>query len=160
MNSTGVDSNNVVMTESNGDVVLGPDSVDIWPVEMDPVAGNPSPVSLEEKPGLGAVDRGEDVNLKEERLVEDCVEEQPLEEKHNCERLSPQSPLEGAESDPAVLETIFIAPLDGSQAELRTRVIKEVRKPGRSEYERCIMLGYIHCFYTNLLKFDVILGTI
>uniref|UniRef100_A0A4W6FRD5 Integrator complex subunit 6 like n=1 Tax=Lates calcarifer TaxID=8187 RepID=A0A4W6FRD5_LATCA len=38
---------------------------------------------------------------------------QPLEEKHNCEH--------------------------GSQAELRTRVIKEVRKPGRSEYELAIL---------------------
>uniref|UniRef100_A0A665WSJ0 Integrator complex subunit 6 like n=1 Tax=Echeneis naucrates TaxID=173247 RepID=A0A665WSJ0_ECHNA len=57
---------------------------------------------------------------------------QPLEEKHNCERLSPQSQLEAPESNPAELETIFIAPLDRSQAELRTRVIKEVRKPGRN----------------------------
>uniref|UniRef100_A0A7N6BGU9 VWFA domain-containing protein n=1 Tax=Anabas testudineus TaxID=64144 RepID=A0A7N6BGU9_ANATE len=75
----------------------------------------------------------------DERLVEDHVVEQPLEEKHNCERLSPQSPLEDTESDPAVLETIFIAPLDGSQAELRTRVIKEVRKPGRN-YEAILRL--------------------
>lgn len=143
MTSIGVDSNNVSVTESNGDVVVGPDSAEIWPVEMEPAAGNPTSLSLEDKAGLGAVDQGEDANTTEERLVEDHVVEQPLEEKHNCERLSPQSPLEDTESDPAVLETIFIAPLDGSQAELRTRVIKEVRKPGRSEYEprsvlRCI----------------------
>uniref|UniRef100_A0A4W6FR03 Integrator complex subunit 6 like n=1 Tax=Lates calcarifer TaxID=8187 RepID=A0A4W6FR03_LATCA len=63
---------------------------------------------------------------------QNLIKPQPLEEKHNCERLSPQSQLEGSEADPAGLETIFIAPLDGSQAELRTRVIKEVRKPGRN----------------------------
>lgn len=53
--------------------------------------------------------------------------------KPNCERLSPQSLLDGPEDEPAPLNTIFIDPLDGSQAELRGRVIKEVRKPGRSE---------------------------
>ncbi|XP_040904341.1 integrator complex subunit 6 [Toxotes jaculatrix] len=135
----GVDGNNLVVPESNGDGVLGPESGDIWPTEMDPVAGNPSSLTLEEKTGVGAVDRGEDVNMTEERLVEDCLDEQPLEEKHNCERLSPQSQLEASEVDPAVLETIFIAPLDGSQAELRTRVIKEVRKPGRN-YEAILSL--------------------
>lgn len=141
MTLTGVDSNSIVVTESNGDVAVGPDSVEIWPVEMDPLAGNPSPLSLEEKPELGPVDQGEDVNFTEETLEEDHAEEQPLEEKPNCERLSPQCPLEESEeSDPASLETIFIAPLDGNQAELRTRVIKEVRKPGRSEYKQCSVL--------------------
>lgn len=133
---TGVDGNNMVVTESNGDGVLGPESVEIWPTEMDAEAGNPPSLSLEEKAALGAADHGEDINMTEERLVEDRLEEQqPPEEKHNCDRLSPQSQLEGTEADPAVLETIFIAPLDGSQAELRSRVIKEVRKPGRSESE-------------------------
>lgn len=147
----------MVVTESNGDVVLGPDSAEIWPVEIDPAAGNPASLSLEDKAELGAVDLGEDVKMTVERLVEDRAVE--LEEKPNCERLSPQSPLEDSESDPAVLGTLFIAPLDGSQAELRTRVIKEVRKPGRSEYEQCSVLRYIH-FYSNLLKLDVILGMI
>lgn len=130
-----MDGNNATVPESNGDGVLGPELGEMWPAEMDPAAGNPSSLTLEEKAGVVAVDRGEDINMTEERLVEDCLDEQPLEEKHNCERLSPQSQLEGSEADPAGLETIFIAPLDGSQAELRTRVIKEVRKPGRSEYE-------------------------
>uniref|UniRef100_A0A3Q3WDM8 VWFA domain-containing protein n=1 Tax=Mola mola TaxID=94237 RepID=A0A3Q3WDM8_MOLML len=65
--------------------------------------------------------------------------EQPLKEKNNCDRLSPQSQLEGSDADPAMPETIFIAPLDGSQAELRSRVIKEVRKPGRN-YEPILRL--------------------
>ncbi len=139
---TGVDGNNMVVTESNGDGVLEPESVEIWPAEMDAETGNPPSLSLEEKAGLEAADRGEDINMTEERLVEDSLDEQPPEEKHNCDRLSPQSQLEGTEADPAVLETIFIAPLDGSQAELRSRVIKEVRKPGRSESEpvQCITL--------------------
>uniref|UniRef100_A0A7N8XLK5 Integrator complex subunit 6 like n=1 Tax=Mastacembelus armatus TaxID=205130 RepID=A0A7N8XLK5_9TELE len=116
----------------NGDGVLGADLGEIWPTEMDPVLGNPSPLSLEEKARLGAVDPGEDVSMTEERLVEDRLDEQPLEEKHTCDRLSPQSQLEDTEPEPAAPETIFIAPLDGSQAELRTRVIKEVRKPGQT----------------------------
>lgn len=127
---TGVDSNNMVVTESNGDGVLGPESGEIWPAELDTVAENQTSLSLEDNAGLG-----EDVNMMEEKLVEDDVDEQPLEEKHNCERLSPQSLLEDPEADPTVLETIYIAPLDGSQAELRSRVIKEVRKPGRSVYK-------------------------
>ncbi|XP_071313937.1 integrator complex subunit 6 [Trachinotus anak] len=135
----GVEGNNVVVPESNGDGVLGPESGEVWPAEMDPVAENPSSLTLEEKAGVGAVDQEEDINMTEERLAEDCLDEQPLEEKHNCERLSPQSQLEGPEADPAAVETIFIAPLDGSQAELRTRVMKEVRKPGRN-YEAILSL--------------------
>uniref|UniRef100_A0A4W6FRE5 Integrator complex subunit 6 like n=1 Tax=Lates calcarifer TaxID=8187 RepID=A0A4W6FRE5_LATCA len=81
-----MDGNNATVPESNGDGVLGPELGEMWPAEMDPAAGNPSSLTLEEKAG-----------------------------------------------------TIFIAPLDGSQAELRTRVIKEVRKPGRSEYELAIL---------------------
>uniref|UniRef100_A0A669CC63 Integrator complex subunit 6 like n=1 Tax=Oreochromis niloticus TaxID=8128 RepID=A0A669CC63_ORENI len=118
----------------NGDSALGLDSGEIWPAEMETEAGNPSSPSLEEKVGTGAAVRGEDLGTMEERLVEDHLNEQPLEEKHNCDRLSPQSQLDGADAEPAVPEIIFIAPLDGNLAELRTRVIKEVRKPGRSEY--------------------------
>lgn len=132
---SGVDVNNMVATESNGDGVLGPVSGEMWPAELDTVVGNPSSLNLEEKDGLGAVDEGEDTNTSGERLEEDHLVEQLLKEKHNCDRLSPQSQLEGTESDPAMLETLFIAPLDGSQAELRGRVIKEVRRPGRSKYK-------------------------
>ncbi|XP_030000978.1 integrator complex subunit 6 [Sphaeramia orbicularis] len=135
----GVEGNNALVPESNGDGVLGHESGENWPSEMDTVVGNLTSESLEEKAGLGAADPGEDINMMEERLVEDHLDEQLLEEKTNCERLSPQSHLETADPDPGVLETIFIAPLDGSQAELRTRVIKEVRKPGRN-YEAILGL--------------------
>ncbi|XP_019967153.2 integrator complex subunit 6 [Paralichthys olivaceus] len=132
-----VDGNNLVVPESNGDGGLGPESGEIWPTELDPVVGNSPSLTLEEKSRVShpePADQEEDINLAEERLVEDCLDEQPLEDKHNCERLSPQSEFEDTDPDPdpAVLDTIFIAPLDGSQAELRTRVIKEVRKPGRN----------------------------
>ncbi|TMS17651.1 Integrator complex subunit 6 [Larimichthys crocea] len=95
----GVDGNNVVVTESNGDGVLGPESVEIWPAELDTVAGTPSSLSLEEKDGMVAADQGEDINMVEERLVEDHLDEQQLEEKLNCDRLSPQSQLECADVD-------------------------------------------------------------
>ncbi|XP_035017213.2 integrator complex subunit 6 [Hippoglossus stenolepis] len=148
----GVDGNNLVVPESNGDGGLGPESGEIWPTELDPVVVNSPSLTLEEKSRVVAADQEEDIDLAEERiveerlveeklveeklveerLVEDCLDEQPLEDKHNCEQLSPQSELDDSDDDPAMLETIFIAPLDGSQAELRTRVIKEVRKPGRN----------------------------
>ncbi|XP_062281339.1 integrator complex subunit 6 [Scomber scombrus] len=144
----GVDSNNAVVTESNGDRALGPDSGEIWPAEMDAAPPeNASLLSLEEKVGLEAADPvEEEVDVTEERLEEEHPNEQPLEEKLNFERLSPQSQLESdegeaeAEADPfESSETIFIAPLDGSHAELRSQVIKEVRKPGRN-YEAILGL--------------------
>ncbi|XP_047440886.1 integrator complex subunit 6 [Mugil cephalus] len=136
----GVDGNSLVVAESNGNSVLGLDSGEIWPAEMDNETESPSPLSLEEKAGTGETDQAEeDIDMTEERLEEDPLEEQPLEEKHNCDRLSPQSQFDDIEADPAVLETIFIAPLDGNQAELRTRMIKEVRKPGRN-YEAILRL--------------------
>ncbi|XP_063732477.1 integrator complex subunit 6 isoform X2 [Eleginops maclovinus] len=73
--------------------------------------------------------------LAEDRLAEDRLEEDSLDEeveRHNCDRLSPQSQMEDPEADPASLEPIFISPLDGSQAELKSQIIKEVRKPGRN----------------------------
>ncbi|XP_029917996.1 integrator complex subunit 6 [Myripristis murdjan] len=138
----GVDGNSVMVSESNGEGVLGPDSGDSWPTEVDAVAGSPAPLSLGERVGLGAADQAEDICVIEERLSEDGLDERPVEEKHNCEQLSPPSQegaSEGAGADPAMPETIFIPPLDGSQAELRTRVIKEVRKPGRN-YEAIFRL--------------------
>lgn len=133
----GVDGINMVVPESNGDGVLGPESVEIWSAEPDTVAaGTPPSLNLEEK----TADRGEDTSMTEERLVEDHLDQQLLEPKHNCERLSPQRQPNSPEAvDPAALQTIFIAPLDGSQAELRSQVIKEVRKPGRN-YEAILRL--------------------
>nr|XP_057918824.1 integrator complex subunit 6 isoform X2 [Doryrhamphus excisus] len=124
---------NVAVIESNGDGVPGLETGDKWPGEMDLIAGCQSSLNLEAKATPGAMDREEDTKMNEEKaLVEDGQEEQPLEERYNCEGLSPQSQTESTDADPAVLETIFIPPLDGTQAELRTRVIKEVRKPGRN----------------------------
>lgn len=155
-----MDGNNAVVTESNGDRALGPDSGEIWPAEMDASPENASSLSLEEKAGLGAADPvEEEVDVIEEKLEEDHLNDQLLEEKLNFERLSPQSQLEGdeaeaeAEADPdASNEAIFIAPLDGSHAELRSRVIKEVRKPGRSEYEevQCEVNHMLGTAETNL----------
>ncbi|XP_069552865.1 integrator complex subunit 6 isoform X2 [Brachyistius frenatus] len=135
----GVDDISMVVPESNGDSVLGLDSGDMWPAEMDTEPESPSSLSVEEKAGTGAAVKGEDISVTEERPVEDHLDEQPPEEKHNCDRLSPQSQLEVPEADPAEDDTVFIAPLDGNQAELRTRIIKEVRKPGRN-YEAIIQL--------------------
>lgn len=151
--------NNMVITESNGDGILGPELEEMWPPELDTVAENPSSLGPEEKAGLEAADQGEDFNMTVERVEEDCLFEHPLKEKHNYERLSPQSQLEGTETDPPMLETIYIAPLDGSQVELRARVIKEVRKPGRSKFKlvfyitRCLFLyspAGVICFINNI----------
>lgn len=126
-------------TESNGDGALEPELGDIWPAEMDTVADSPPPPSSEEKAGLAAADPGEGVYVTEVAVVDNGIEErtpeeeEEEEEQRNCDRMSPQSQLEDSDADPAPLETIFIAPLDGSHAELRSQVIKEVRKPGRSE---------------------------
>lgn len=125
----GVDSSTVVMTESNGDSGLGLDPAEMWPADMDIEATSQSPLILEEK--VAAVQE-EDAVVTEEQPVGDHLDEQLLEEKHNCDRLSPQSQADSTEAEPSELETIFITPLDGNQAELRTRVIKEVRKPGRN----------------------------
>ncbi|XP_061690912.1 integrator complex subunit 6 isoform X2 [Syngnathoides biaculeatus] len=123
----------LVVTESNGDGVLGPESGENWPGEADPVVGSQAPLSLQGKATPEAVDRREETIMAEEKpAVRDGLEEHSPEDRYNCERLSPQSQLESSDTEPAVLETIFIPPLDGSQAELRTRVIKEVRKPGRN----------------------------
>lgn len=121
VSSSGV-VNNTVVTESNGDGVPELDSDKLWPTEAE--ATSPSSLSLEEKFGAE-----EDVSPEEDTEVEDHLEEL-LEDKHSCE--SPESEVDSS-AEPAELEAIFIAPLDGCQAELRGRVIKEVRKPGRSE---------------------------
>lgn len=126
----------MLVTDSNGEGGVGPESEDGWPAEVDAVGGSPASLSLEDRAGLCTADGGEDSGMMEDRLVEDGLDERPVVGKQNCERLSPPSQegaLEGTEADPVMPETIVIAPLDGSNAELRSRVIKEVRKPGRSE---------------------------
>ncbi|XP_077589675.1 integrator complex subunit 6 isoform X2 [Stigmatopora nigra] len=123
----------VVVTDSNGDGGLVPDSGDNWPSEVDSVGGIQPSLNSAGKATPEVVDEGEeDIHLSQEKAMdEDGQEEHSPEEIFNCEGLSPQSNMDCADTEPAELETLFIAPLDGSQAELRTRVIKEVRKPGR-----------------------------
>uniref|UniRef100_A0A8C7D9D0 Integrator complex subunit 6 like n=1 Tax=Oncorhynchus kisutch TaxID=8019 RepID=A0A8C7D9D0_ONCKI len=79
---------------------------------------------------------GEDSGVEEDRLGEGGLDERHPSERQqqSCEG-DPEGELEGDENgaDQAEPEAVTIAPLDGSNAELRTRVIKEVRKPGRSE---------------------------
>ena len=131
--SPGGDATNVAVTESNGDSISEHESGEMWPPEMDTDAGSPASVTSEEKDVSVSIVPEDEISTAEDRLVADHLEEQPLEKKNNCEGLSPRSELDDTEADPVALETIFIAPLDGSQAELRSRVIKEVRRPGRSE---------------------------
>lgn len=123
----------MALTESNGDCVLGLDSGEMWPGETDAEVLCPCPLMLEDKTGLAEPFQAEEASAAEDE--DHLEEEQTTEERHNCDRLSPQSELDGSEDDFATLHTIYITPLDGCQAELRSRVIKEVRKPGRSEYK-------------------------
>uniref|UniRef100_A0A3Q2PN48 Integrator complex subunit 6 like n=1 Tax=Fundulus heteroclitus TaxID=8078 RepID=A0A3Q2PN48_FUNHE len=128
----GTEGRDVVVTESNGDGGLGLDPGEIWPTEADADAVSPSSLVLEDKAGIVTSYEEEESALVEDALVEDHLEEQMMEDRHNCDRLSPQSELDGTEEDLGALNTIYIAPLDGCHAELRSRVIKEVRKPGRN----------------------------
>ncbi|CAB1336926.1 unnamed protein product [Coregonus sp. 'balchen'] len=146
--------NSVLGTESNGESGLGPESGDSWPGGvMDGVGGGTAGLILEERegerPGMCAEmgDSGEDSGVEDDRLGEDGLDERPPSERQqqNFEGgLSPpdqEGELEGDGdgADQAEPEAVTIAPLDGSNAELRTRVIKEVRKPGRN-YETIFRL--------------------
>ncbi|KAK7899481.1 hypothetical protein WMY93_020334 [Mugilogobius chulae] len=90
------------------------------------------------EPGSVVVEPEPESGESEERTDDEGFEE-PLKEKYNCDRLSPQSSSGSSETEPETLQTVYIPPLDGTQAELRTRVIKEVRKPGRN-YEAIMRL--------------------
>ncbi|TWW55832.1 integrator complex subunit 6 isoform X1 [Takifugu flavidus] len=133
------DGNDMVVMESNGGLSLEAESGDNWPAKADIVSKHSSSPNAEQKAGLGAAEPEGGVNPAWERLEEVHLGQQLLKETHNCEELSPENHLEGTEPDPETANTIFIAPLDGSQAELRSRVIKEVRKPGRN-YEPIVRL--------------------
>ncbi|XP_053735331.1 integrator complex subunit 6 isoform X2 [Synchiropus splendidus] len=114
-----------VAMESNGDGPVGPESGEAWPSQMD--AERPS------LPEGKAADGGEEASLSEERPVAEDHPAEPQLDNNSYDRLSPRGQLEGsADARPPELEPIFIARLDGSQAELRTRLLKEVRKPGRN----------------------------
>lgn len=94
---------------------------------------------LEDRTGMVAGEGGEDRAGLEDRVEEDGLDVGPLSRPGNFEELSPPGH-QGAMDDPggdlAVARMVVVLPLEGSNAELRARVIKEVRKPGRSEYPR------------------------
>ncbi|XP_059377427.1 integrator complex subunit 6-like isoform X3 [Carassius carassius] len=128
----GAEGNIVGDTESNGERAPGGEAGDGWPGGVDEEGGEPAPVE----------DRGEEgtPDSEEEGIgLENCLDERPSDLTQNCEDLSPpgQEDLEGNGGD--TLGTIVMIPLEGSNAELRTRVIKEVRKPGRN-YEAIFRL--------------------
>ncbi|XP_076148589.1 integrator complex subunit 6 [Alosa pseudoharengus] len=134
----GVEENSVLGTESNGDRGPGTEANDGWPGGVD---GSPAGISLDERGGGGLSDSGEDQSGMDECLSEDGLDERPLDRQQNCEGLSPPSQEgvtdgNGGESTPG---TVIMIPLEGSNAELRSRVIKEVRKPGRN-YETIFRL--------------------
>lgn len=122
--------------ESNGEV--GPELGEVWPNETDSAVGNQTSANLENK-AVPEAEQAPVAMVTEERAEDDCCEELRTEDKHNCDRLSPQSSPDSSDGEQQPLPTIYIPPLDGTQAELRTRVIKEVRKPGRN-YEAIMRL--------------------
>lgn len=132
----GLEGNATVGTESNGERVMSGESGDSWSGGMEGVGGGAVSLSLEEKGEMKVTDGGEEGSLLENRLGEECIEESPSERPQNCENPSPPEQdrdMEGAGGDASSQPTIIMVPLEGSNAELRTRVIKEVRKPGRSK---------------------------
>ncbi|CAB1325092.1 unnamed protein product [Coregonus sp. 'balchen'] len=147
----GAEGNSVLGRESNGEGGVGPESGDGWPGGVvDGVGGGTNALILEERererPGMCAGDSREDSGVEEDRLGEGGLDERPSSERQqqNCEGDQEgelEGELEGEENgaDQAEPQAVTIAPLDGSNAELRTRVIKEVRKPGRN-YETIFRL--------------------
>ncbi|XP_016301871.1 integrator complex subunit 6-like [Sinocyclocheilus anshuiensis] len=131
----GSEGNSVGGTESNGERAPGGEAGDGWPGGVDGEGGAPAPV--EDTGEVGTPD-GE-----EERIgLENCLDERPSDLTQNCEDLSPLSQegaVEGNGGDTPTPGTIVMIPLEGSNAELRTRVLKEVRKPGRN-YETIFRL--------------------
>ncbi|KAG1929211.1 integrator complex subunit [Pimephales promelas] len=131
----GAEENSVGVTESNGEREPGDDAGDEWPGGVDGEGEGPAP----------AEDRGEveAPDGEEERIgLENCLDERLSDHTQNCEDLSPPSQeeaMEGNGEDAPEQGTIVMIPLEGSNAELRTRVIKEVRKPGRN-YEAVFRL--------------------
>ncbi|KAJ3587588.1 hypothetical protein NHX12_011185 [Muraenolepis orangiensis] len=121
----GADGSSAALPESNGEGALLSELALSWPSEAaEGLVKVPAFPTREDGPGAGP------------RPAEEEDEE---DEKRNSEEPGPPGPpghdgeLGGCSGGgPVILETITIPPLDCSQAELRTRVIKEVRKPGRN----------------------------
>lgn len=131
----GAEGNNVGGTESNGERVAGTDAGDCWPGEVDGESGEPAPV--EDREDAAAPDGEEEI-----LALENCLDDRSPDHTQNCEELSPpgqEGEMEVNEGDTPAQGTIVMIPLEGSNAELRTRVIKEVRKPGRN-YEAIFRL--------------------
>ncbi|XP_062332736.1 integrator complex subunit 6 [Osmerus eperlanus] len=138
----GAEGNSVLAIDSNGEGGLGDDPGDSWPAEVDGEGGSPASLPLDEREGMCDGDSGEERGEMEDRLDEDGLDERPPERQQNCSGLSPpgqEEALGDAGADLAMPGTVVVMPLDGSNAELRTRVIKEVRKPGRN-YETIFQL--------------------
>uniref|UniRef100_A0AAV2ML05 Integrator complex subunit 6 n=1 Tax=Knipowitschia caucasica TaxID=637954 RepID=A0AAV2ML05_KNICA len=140
--------NGTSVPESNGE--LGPECVEVWTNDSDSIQENQAAVCPEAKvsgPGITEEQPEEKPEQPEEPMEEEEVEEaaeevfeEPMKvEKYNCDRLSPQSNSGSSEAEEDSVQTVYIPPLDGTHAELRTRVIKEVRKPGRN-YEAIMRL--------------------
>ncbi|KTG31770.1 hypothetical protein cypCar_00016460, partial [Cyprinus carpio] len=128
----GSEGNSVGGTESNGEQAPGGEAGDGW---SDGVGGEPAPV---EDTGEEGTPDGEEESIG----LENCLDERPSDLTQNCEDLSPpgqEGVVEGNGGDTPDQGTIVMIPLEGSNAELRTRVLKEVRKPGRN-YETIFRL--------------------
>ncbi|KAL4648276.1 integrator complex subunit 6-like [Arapaima gigas] len=115
---------NILVGETNGERLKGAELAVGWPGVADGIEGG----------GKG----GDNGAVLEDRFGEDGLDERPCIQQDLCEELSPPSTegaaerAEGRVEATQALETITIPPLEGSNAELRTRLIKEVRKPGRN----------------------------
>uniref|UniRef100_A0A8C1E976 Integrator complex subunit 6 like n=1 Tax=Cyprinus carpio carpio TaxID=630221 RepID=A0A8C1E976_CYPCA len=129
----GAEGNSVGDTESNGERASDGEAADGWPGGVDGEGGGPA---LVEDTGEVGTPDGEEEGIG----LENCLDERPADLTQNCEDLSPpgqEEALEGNGGDTP--GTIVMIPLEGSNAELRTRVTKEVRKPGRN-YEAIFRL--------------------
>ncbi|KTF77087.1 hypothetical protein cypCar_00050226, partial [Cyprinus carpio] len=127
------EGNSVGDTESNGERASDGEAADGWPGGVDGEGGGPA---LVEDTGEVGTPDGEEEGIG----LENCLDERPADLTQNCEDLSPpgqEEALEGNGGDTP--GTIVMIPLEGSNAELRTRVTKEVRKPGRN-YEAIFRL--------------------
>lgn len=134
----GVEVNSVMVVESNGErkpenwtALDGLEVTSLTPedrltgtaveAESQPEdVGCLSEDGLDDRPDPVAMDRGAGP-------AENCEEGAPPDQEGAMES-SAESAL------PGELRVGSVLPLDGSNAELRSRVLKEVRKPGRSEY--------------------------
>ncbi|XP_018598732.1 integrator complex subunit 6-like [Scleropages formosus] len=120
----GMEGNILLGAETNGERMKGAELVVGWPGVADGVEG------------VGK--DGDNGAPSEDRFGEDGLDERSSIQQDHCEELSPSrmevvaERTEGGEESSQVLQMITIPPLEGSNAELRTRVIKEVRKPGRN----------------------------